>query len=51
MSKLMKTVGADVSTRMVKKELGVNYEVYQQIKEVQAMHGDIQARMPFKYSF
>lgn len=50
-SKLMKTVGADVSTRMVKKELGVNYEVYQQIKEVQAMHGDIQARMPFKYSF
>ncbi|NLR80508.1 signal peptide peptidase SppA [Chitinophaga eiseniae] len=50
-SKLMKTVGADVSTHMVKKELGVNYELYQQIKEVQAMHGDIQARMPFKYSF
>ncbi|TWF41272.1 protease-4 [Chitinophaga polysaccharea] len=51
LSKLMKTVGADVSTHMVKKELGVNYELYQQIKEVQAMHGDIQARMPFKYSF
>ncbi|NLR58746.1 signal peptide peptidase SppA [Chitinophaga polysaccharea] len=50
-SKLMKTVGADVSTHMVKKELGVNYELYQQIKDMQAMHGDIQARMPFKYSF
>lgn len=49
--KLMKTLGADVSTKLVQKELGANYDMYQQIKEVQQLHGDIQARMPFKYNF
>ncbi|PSL46423.1 protease-4 [Chitinophaga niastensis] len=50
-TKLVKSLGGDVSTSMVKKELGVNYELYQKVKEVQAMHGVIQAKMPYSYSF
>ena len=51
LSKLMKTFGSDVRMQMVKQELGANYEIYQQVKDVQQLHGDIQARMPFKYNF
>lgn len=51
LSKLMKTFGGDVRMQMVKKELGANYEIYKQVKDVQQLHGDIQARMPFKYNF
>ncbi|MET3877070.1 signal peptide peptidase SppA [Chitinophaga sp. OAE865] len=51
LSKLAKTFGGNMRTQMVKKELGANYEIYQQIKDVQQLHGDIQARMPFKYNF
>ncbi|MEC5143361.1 signal peptide peptidase SppA [Chitinophaga sp. 212800010-3] len=48
LSKLIKGLGADASLNIVKKELGINYELYQQLKEVQQMHGSIQARMLFK---
>ncbi|HEY8956581.1 signal peptide peptidase SppA [Chitinophaga sp.] len=51
LSKLAKTFGGNMRMQMVKKELGANYEIYQQIKDVQQLHGDIQARMPFKYNF
>ncbi|WP_142682940.1 signal peptide peptidase SppA [Chitinophaga polysaccharea] len=51
LSKLAKTFGGNMRMEMVKKELGANYEIYQQIKDVQQLHGDIQARMPFKYNF
>lgn len=50
-SRLLKGFGAEASAKMVKKELGVNYELYQQLKDVQQLHGKIQARMPFNYSF
>ncbi|HWV69386.1 signal peptide peptidase SppA [Chitinophaga sp.] len=51
LSKLAKTFGGNVRMQMVKKELGANYEIYQQVKDVEQLHGDIQARMPFKYNF
>lgn len=51
LSKLAKTFGGNMRMQMVKKELGANYEIYQQVKDVQELHGDIQARMPFKYGF
>lgn len=51
LSKLAKTFGGNMRTQMVKKELGANYEIYQQVKDVEQLHGDIQARMPFKYNF
>ena len=50
-SRFIKGLGAEASTRMVKKELGVNYELYQQLKDVQQLHGRIQARLPFNYRF
>lgn len=50
-TQFIKGLGAEASTRMVKKELGVNYELYQQLKDVQQLHGQIQAKMPFKYTF
>jgi protease-4 len=49
LSKLMKKLGGDVSADMVKKELGANYKIYQQIKNLQQMNGEIQARLPFDY--
>lgn len=50
--RFLRGLGAETRTDMVKKELGTNYELYQELKEVQQMHGRIQARMlPFKYSF
>ncbi|MBS0032200.1 signal peptide peptidase SppA [Chitinophaga sp. 22321] len=50
-SRFIKGLGAEASVRMVKKELGVNYELYQQLKDVQQLHGRIQARIPFNYKF
>jgi protease IV len=47
MEKLMKNLGTEMSTRAVKSELGPNYEIYQQIKKVQSMTGEIQARLPY----
>jgi protease-4 len=43
--------GEEASQRMLKKELGVNYEIYKQLKEVQDIRGEIQARMPFRFRF
>ena len=51
LSRLMKDLSGEVSTKMVKKELGVNYGLYQKVKEIQELHGQILAKMPFKYSF
>ncbi|RFS26318.1 signal peptide peptidase SppA [Chitinophaga silvatica] len=42
--------GEEATERMLKKELGTNYDLYKQIKEVQDIRGEIQARMPFKYN-
>ncbi|MFX1704687.1 signal peptide peptidase SppA [Chitinophaga sp. CC14] len=50
-SRLVQTFSGNMRAQMVKQELGANYEIYQQIKDVQQLHGDIQARMPFKYNF
>jgi len=50
-SRFIKGLGAEASVRMVKKELGVNYELYRQLKDVQQLHGRIQARIPFNYQF
>ncbi|KAA2243411.1 signal peptide peptidase SppA [Chitinophaga agrisoli] len=47
LEKLMKTFGSDASASYVKKELGANYSIYQQIKRLQEMEGEIQARLPF----
>ncbi|NIG54017.1 signal peptide peptidase SppA [Chitinophaga sp. Cy-1792] len=50
-SKVLRSMGNKVQTSMVKKELGENYDIYQQIKDVKAQHGQIQAKMPFEYKF
>lgn len=51
LSRLMKDLSGEVSTKMVKRELGVNYDLYRKVKELKELQGEIQARMPFKYSF
>ena len=51
LSRLMKDLGGEVSTKMVKRELGVNYDLYRKVKELKELQGEIQAKMPFKYSF
>ncbi|MFY0255124.1 signal peptide peptidase SppA [Chitinophaga sp. 30R24] len=50
-SKLVKSLTGDVSTRLVRNELGADYELYQEVQEVRAMQGEVQARLPFKYTF
>ncbi|MFB6454879.1 signal peptide peptidase SppA [Chitinophaga sp. Hz27] len=50
-SKVLRSMGNKVSTSMVKKELGESYDIYQQIKDVKALHGQVQAKMPFEYKF
>lgn len=47
MEKLMKSIGSEASTRMMKNELGASYDIYQQVKRVQEMTGEIQARLPY----
>lgn len=47
LEKLMKSVGGDMSARLVKKELGENFTLYRQIRKLQEMNGEIQARLPF----
>ncbi|CAL1519556.1 signal peptide peptidase SppA [Chitinophaga sp. MM2321] len=51
LSKLLKSVSGEVETRTLKQELGLNYSLYQQVKAVQGMHGEIQAKVPFTYRF
>ncbi|WP_212003147.1 signal peptide peptidase SppA [Chitinophaga sp. HK235] len=50
-SRLLKNVSEEVQVRMVKKELGVNYDLYEQIKTIQEMPREVQARLPFSYRF
>ncbi|GAA0545565.1 signal peptide peptidase SppA [Chitinophaga japonensis] len=47
LEKLMKTLGNDVRTSMVKQELGEQYSLYRQVKRLQEMCGEVQARLPF----
>lgn len=47
LEKLLKSIGGETSETMVKKELGANYTIYQQIKRLQLMNGEVQARLPF----
>jgi len=47
MEKLMKSLGSEADASMLKSELGVNYNLYQQVKRIQDMNGKIQARMPY----
>jgi protease-4 len=47
MEKLMKSLGGEASASAVKNELGVNYNLYLQVKRIQNMNGEIQARMPY----
>jgi protease-4 len=45
--KLMKSFGEEASVRAVKSELGANYDLYQQVKRIQNMSGEVQARIPY----
>jgi len=47
LDKLLKSIGGETSESMVKKELGANYTIYQQLKRLQLMNGEVQARLPF----
>jgi protease-4 len=43
---LIEELSGNVKTRIIKSELGDNYQIYQYLKEVQEMEG-IQARLPY----
>jgi protease-4 len=43
----MKTLGGEADASALKSELGVNYNLYLQVKRIQNMNGEIQARMPY----
>lgn len=47
MEKLMKSLGGEADANALKSELGVNYNLYMQVKRIQNMNGEIQARMPY----
>ncbi|NML37997.1 signal peptide peptidase SppA [Chitinophaga sp. G-6-1-13] len=51
LSRLLKNVGGEVQATMVKREMGVNYDLYQQLKAIQHIPGDVQAKLPFVYKF
>ncbi|NLR63196.1 signal peptide peptidase SppA [Chitinophaga varians] len=51
LSRLLKNVGGEVQATMVKREMGVNYDLYQQLKAIQHIPGDVQAKLPFVYRF
>lgn len=46
-SKVFRSLGGDVQASMVKKELGEHYAIYEQVKRIKEMNGQIQARIPF----
>ncbi|ASZ12077.1 signal peptide peptidase SppA [Chitinophaga pendula] len=46
-NKLMKTVSGDASTSLIKRELGQNFTIYQQLKRLREMTGSVQAALPF----
>ncbi|RAJ05291.1 protease-4 [Chitinophaga skermanii] len=51
LSKYMKTLGnAQLSESIIAKELGTNYAIYKQLKSLQAMKGEVQARLPYDFT-
>lgn len=46
-SKVFRSLGGDVQSSMVKKELGESYMIYEQVKRIKEMDGQIQARIPY----
>ncbi|OMP76664.1 signal peptide peptidase SppA [[Flexibacter] sp. ATCC 35208] len=47
LEKVVRSLGGDMQSRMVKKELGENYNLYEQVKRIKEMSGQVQARIPF----
>lgn len=47
LEKVVRSLGGDMQSNMVKKELGENYALYEQVKRIKEMNGQIQARIPF----
>ena len=47
LEELMKDVSDDIETKMLKKELGSNYDYYKHFKEMINLKG-VQARMPYE---
>ncbi|WP_298710779.1 signal peptide peptidase SppA [Chitinophaga sp.] len=48
LEKLMKSFGREVKASFVKEELGEDYRIFEAIKKVRNMQGEVQARMPFE---
>lgn len=48
LEKLMKSFGKEVKASFVKDELGQDYRIFEQLKKVRNMQGEVQARMPFE---
>jgi len=47
LERLMSSLGDKTGASMVKKELGEHYAIYQQVKRLKEMSGEVQARLPF----
>jgi len=47
LEKVVRSLGGDMQSSMVKKELGENYNLYEQVKRIKEMNGQVQARIPF----
>lgn len=47
LEKVVRSLGGDMQSQMVKKELGENYSLYEQVKRIKEMNGQVQARIPF----
>jgi len=47
LERLMSSLGDKTGASMVKKELGEHYTIYQQVKRLKEMSGEVQARLPF----
>ncbi|RPE05657.1 signal peptide peptidase SppA [Chitinophaga lutea] len=45
--KLMKTLGGEVRSSFVKDELGDHYELYQTIRKLKQLTGEVQAKLPY----
>ncbi|MGX5816964.1 signal peptide peptidase SppA [Chitinophaga lutea] len=48
LDKLRRTFSGDVRTRMIKEELGDEYQVYRRIKQLKATMGEVQAKLPYE---
>jgi protease-4 len=47
LERLMSSLGDRAEASVVKKELGEHYTIYQQVKRLKEMSGEVQARLPF----